>query len=515
MNTFSKLTCIILTLFIFCTAGCGNDKNNAGSEKVFRYGTTAYGPAMQNAGTNPHDSYCGWSTVRYGIGETLFRLTDDRQIEPWLAESFTFTDDVTAQIKIRDDLTFSNGKKVTADAVKTCFADLLAQHDRAAYDLKIASMDSDGQVLTLHLKEPVPALVNYLTDPYSAVIDMDAGTDNRICVGTGPYKAVSVTDKEVVLEKNGAYWGTEKPKLDKIIVTSVPDGAALSAALQSGEFDAAQGLPYTVLPTYRKNADYTLSTAQTSRVYEAAMNFRSPALQDPFVRKAVAGAIDKNQFAQVLLNGNGRPALGPYPDPEAAEETASPEADSITAGRKLLEQAGYTETDSDGYVLKNGRRLRLRWLTYPSRQELPVLAEYAQSRLKDMGIDVVINSTDAYKDFLKRDDFDIYANAIVTVPTGDREYYISSCLVDKGPYNAGHYENAEIDALADELHGTFGAAARNDLAARIVRLALEDNAYVYVAFLNMTLVMKSTVTGFQAHGTDFYEITPALDIHSI
>lgn len=132
-----------------------------------------------------------------------------------------------------------------------------------------------------------------------------------------------------------------------------------------------------------------------------------------------------------------------------------------------------------------------------------------------MGIDVVINSTDAYKDFLKRDDFDIYANAIVTVPTGDREYYISSCLVDKGPYNAGHYENAEIDALADELHGTFGAAARNDLAARIVRLALEDNAYVYVAFLNMTLVMKSTVTGFQAHGTDFYEITPALDIRLI
>ena len=67
MNTFSKLTCIILALFIFCTAGCGNDKNNAGSEKVFRYGTTAYGPAMQNAGTNPHDSYCGWSTVRYGL----------------------------------------------------------------------------------------------------------------------------------------------------------------------------------------------------------------------------------------------------------------------------------------------------------------------------------------------------------------------------------------------------------------------------------------------------------------
>ena len=174
----------------------------------------------------------------------------------------------------------------------------------------------------------------------------------------------------------------------------------------------------------------------------------------------------------------------------------------------MLKEAGYTETNSDGYVTKDGQPLTLRWLTYTSRQELPLLAEYAQSALKDIGIKLDVNATDNYKDFLKRGEYDIYAQAIVTAPTGDPEYYLMSKIYSNQPYNNGYYSNPQVD----ELHNTFDRDQRNDLAIRIQQQILDDDAVLYASFLKMSFVMKKNVTGFAAHPSDYYEITPELDM---
>ena len=54
----------------------------------------------------------------------------------------------------------------------------------------------------------------------------------------------------------------------------------------------------------------------------------------------------------------------------------------------MLEDAGWVDRDGDGIREKDGEKLSIRWLTYPSRQELPLLAESAQATLKEIGIDV-------------------------------------------------------------------------------------------------------------------------------
>ena len=261
-------------------SGCGEKNSASDDKKTFTYGTVAYGVAMENAGTNPHESYSGWSTLRYGIGETLFKFNEQMQLEDWIAESFEQVDDFTVKIKIKDNVTFSNGKKVDGEAVKKCLDNLITVHDRAPKDLKITSIEADGQFVTIKSSEKVPALLNYLSDPYGCIIDIDEGEKDKIVVGTGPYKAVKVTDTEIELAKNENYWGEVKPKLEKIFVKSITDGDTLTMAMQNGELDAMQGLPYSSLKLF-ENDKFKLS--HKPHLILKLLNFKTKIFAKQFV----------------------------------------------------------------------------------------------------------------------------------------------------------------------------------------------------------------------------------------
>ena len=508
MKKFLATICAAALLMTGCG---GEEKSSSTDEKTFTYGTVAYGVAMENAGTNPHESYSGWSTLRYGIGETLFKFNERMELEPWLAESFEQVDDFTVKIKIKDAATFSNGKKVDGAAVKKCLEALIATHDRAPRDLKISSIEADGQFITIKSAEKMPALLNYLSDPYGCIVDVEAGVVDNVVVGTGPYKAVKVTDTQIDLVANENYWGAVKPKLNKIVVKSITDGDTLTMAMQNGELDAVQGLPYSSLQLFQ-NDNYKISQVNTSRVYQAAFNFKTPALQDLNVRRAISMAIDKENFCKVLLNGNGSPAISPFPaNLTFGDKNFQPIPYDLDAAKKLLSDAGWNDSDGDGYVDKDGKNLELNYLTYTSRQELPLLAESAQANLKKIGVKLNVNATDNYKTFLKSGEYDIFSKAIVTAPTGDAEYYFTSHIVSGAVDNAGNYDSEEISRLEDELHNTFGAAERSDVAIKMTQKVLDDCALFYAAHLKMSFVMKPNVEGFTAHPSDYYEISAALE----
>ena len=90
-------------------------------ETTFVYGTTGYSEEMGDAGLNPHDNYSGWSCLRYGVGETLFKYNDNMEVEPWLATDYEFVDDNTVKITLRDGVKFSSGRTMDGEAVKEFF----------------------------------------------------------------------------------------------------------------------------------------------------------------------------------------------------------------------------------------------------------------------------------------------------------------------------------------------------------------------------------------------------------
>lgn len=507
-----KLAGIILVMAaVSGIAGCG--KSTASTEKVFYYGDTTFNAENDETDVNPHNGYSGWACIRYGVGETLFKYSDTMELEPWLAESYENVDELTWKINLKDGITFTSGRKLDGEAVKECIEHLVAVHKRAAGDLNIERVEAEADTVIITTAKPVPALINYLSDPYGCIIDMQAGiTDEGNVSATGPYIAEEiVTDSGLTLVKNQSYWNGE-PRLDKIIVKTISDGDTLTMALQSGELNAAYGLPYSSLSLFN-NSSYTISSSETSRSFFAQMNYANVNLQDSNVRAAIAMAINKKDFTNVLLKGNGTLAEGPFPkDYTFGDSYVKAEEYNIDNARNLLAQSGWKDTDGDGYVDKNGEKLTLRWLTYPSRQELPLLAENVQASLKQIGIEVKINCTANHLDYVKKGEWDIYASAFVCAPTGDPEYFFTTHCLKNSSKNRGGYYNEQLEQLEEQLSTTFDTEGREQLGIKMTQTILDDNAFIFASHLKMSIVSGRGVSGLTAHPSDYYEITAELDM---
>lgn len=507
-----KLAGIILVMAaVSGIAGCG--KSTASTEKVFYYGDTTFNAENDETDVNPHNGYSGWACIRYGVGETLFKYSDTMELEPWLAESYENVDELTWKINLKDGITFTSGRKLDGEAVKECIEHLVAVHKRAAGDLNIERVEAEADTVIITTAKPVPALINYLSDPYGCIIDMQAGiTDEGNVSATGPYIAEEiVTDSGLTLVKNQNYWNGE-PGLDKIIVKTISDGDTLTMALQSGELNAAYGLPYSSLSLFN-NSNYTISSSETSRSFFAQMNYANVNLQDSNVRAAIAMAINKKDFTNVLLKGNGTLAEGPFPKDYTFGDSYVKAAEyNIDNARHLLAQSGWKDTDGDGYVEKNGEKLTLRWLTYPSRQELSLLAENVQASLKQIGIDVKINCTANHLDYVKKGEWDIYASAFVCAPTGDPEYFFTTHCLKNSSKNRGGYYNEQLEQLEEQLSTTFDTEGREQLGIKMTQTILDDNAFIFASHLKMSIVSGKGVSGLTAHPSDYYEITAELDM---
>ena len=444
MKRILKLIISLLLISIFLVGCSSANKTTIDSSKELVFGTT-----LKTNSLDPHKDYAGWFTVRYGVGETLFKLNESLEEEPLLAKGYNMIDINTWEIFIKDNIIFQNGEALDSNKVKLSLERTLSENSRAKKALKIDTIESTKNSVIIKTKDPNPTLIKDLCDPFATIIDVENTEDfNNNPIGTGPFKVGKFNyDKSSYFIKNEDYW-QGKVSLERLKIIPIEDADTLSMALQSGEIDAAQGIPYSMMSFFERDDSYKISTVDTSRVILMYYNFNNDLLKDKNLRKAINMLIDKD-----------------------------------------------------------GQKLTFKILTYSSRTELPILAQAIQASLKEAKIDVTIEVVENIMDRIALGDFDLALYSNVTSSTGDPLAYLSYAMKTDGASNYGNYSNPTIDDLINKLELEFNEKSRDELAIEIQNLALEDSAYNFLAHLKMSFVMKSNVSNLEVHPTDYYQFT--------
>lgn len=466
---------------------------------------------------DPGYNWDSWIMSIYGISENLFRLNNNFEPQPWLCESYENVDDLTWVLTLRDDVTFSNGNKMTADSVKKCFERTADQNARFAETVSIASMEADGQTLTITTSVPEPTLLNDLCDPLMAVYDSESPIDEELGAScTGPFVATSFEAMtEVHMKKYEGYWGGE-PKLDTVDLKIVDDQDALNMALQNGEIDLVAQLPAAGTDLFLDNENFVMDSVTSTRTNFLMYNLNTPALQDVNVRNALSMAIDREGFAEVVFKGFADPSYGIY---SAALAYGGTEGLDVTVQEfdpegalALLNEAGYEDTDGDGILDKDGENLSLRFVTYSYNTEFLQFADIYQAQLAEIGVDLQIETYDVLDAAMEAGEFDIAGLNYAMAPTGNESYFVNMVFLAGASNNYGGYDNATVNELGQTLASTYDKEERVELMRKMEQELLNDGAFTFFANQKLICVYNKKVTGFEINPSEYYLITNTIDI---
>lgn len=459
----------------------------------------------------------GWIMSIYGISENLYRLDENIEPQPWIAESVETPDENTWVFTIRDGVTFSNGKTVDAKAVKACFERTYEKNERADSTLKIKSMEADGMKFTIVTPEPNPTLLNDLCDPLLGIYDATEEPDEELGVScTGPYVATSFTAMtDVKMCANENYWGGA-PKADTVELKIIDDQDALDMALANGEIDLIAQETANGASKFTDTSKYTTDTVTTTRANFLSFNLKTEGLDDLAVRQAINYCIDREGYADVVYQGFATPCYGIYPDNLAFGGTdgLNLTVDSYDAdkAKEILADAGYQDTDGDGILDKDGVNLSFKVLTYSYNDNCIQLADMLQAELSQIGIELSIETQDVLDDPLASGDFDLAILNYAMAPIGTPSYFINMLFTTGASNNYGGYSNEKVDALAAEIGTTSDNDKVVSLTRELEQQVLDDMPFAFVADQQLIFVYSNKVKGVQINPTEYYLVTNTLSV---
>ena len=264
---------------------------------------------------DPASNAYAWVGMRVGVMESLFKLDDGMNVQKNLVDDYSVSEDgLVWTLKLRDGVLFQSGNPMDAEAVKASLERTCSMQSRADGELGIASMEADGNVLTITTKKPNPILPNCLCDPYSGIVDVKSvGDDGDATIGTGPFKLVEYVENErMELDAFDDYWaGKPASKHVTIVPSAIWMRPAWHCRIRS--WMPAMAFPMMQETSLTERPALRFHRRQPEEFTRYYFNLEHAFTGDPNFRKAVCMAIDKPSYAQVLVNGAGTPAKSSFP----------------------------------------------------------------------------------------------------------------------------------------------------------------------------------------------------------
>ncbi len=506
-------------------AGCGSDDDPdvadpatgdatttiaAAQDEVTEGGTLVVAISSDPGQLNPAITTSGGvHTASELFFNGLVDLDENLEPVPELAESWDVEEDgALYRFHLREGVTWHDGEPFTAADVQFSFEEVLLDlHSRtkASVGSAIESIEAtDDLTVEFRFSQPYAPLLQQLNVTEAPIIPrhLYEGTDpmtnpaNLEPVGTGPFRFVSyATGSEIRMEKNPDYFEDGLPHLDEVVMRVIPEEGSRVVALEAGEVDWLFDTPGPDLDRLRSSGDFEfletpVNPGGANCIMTVSFNLERPIFADVRVREAIGHGLDREQFVERVLFGQGAVAEAPISSgiPFAHGDVELPAFD-VEEAERLLDEAGWTR-DGDGIRtaqgvegIDDGTPLAFDFLHFPT---FTAYAELLRAQLREIGADVTLEPLEppvfAETVFTNRDfDTNIISYCNGTDPEIGVRRMFTTANIGAVPFsNAAAYRNPEVDALFDEAQGTVEIEDRTDIYQQIQEIVAEDLPYLWV-----------------------------------
>ncbi|MEN9646517.1 MAG: hypothetical protein RL238_3186 [Actinomycetota bacterium] len=435
------------------------------------------------------------------------KAADDFATEPGLAESWEPSNDgLTYTYTLREGLKWSDGEPLTADdvawTINTSRDQEWINHAATTANLDAKVIDDRTVEITTSVPDPkLPTMDVYILPKHiweeqaAGDITTYAADDG---VGSGPFTLQQWNPgQDWTMVANPNFWRGE-PKFDQIVFRVFTEGSAMVAALRSGEIDFVHDVPSEQFEGLSGEDGIETVIGQQGGFSELAMNGMAggigdghPALQDLVVRHAIAKAIDRQALVDRVLLGQGEvnPILGVSPDSVWFPEI--PEADQLNydpeGAAKLLDDAGYLDTDGDGTreMPGGGEPLQFRYAQLSDSDTAGPNQELITGWLQQIGIATEVTTYDQTQltDVIASGEYDLFVWGWTPFVDPDPMLSYFTCAqvttdAASPGYNDANWCSDEYDALYEQQNQELDRATRIDLVHQMLTLFHNESTYV-------------------------------------
>ena len=439
-------------------------------------------------------------------------------MEPLLADRCTLGDDrKTFTVHLDPRARWSDGRPVTAEDVRWTFETVLDPKNLTGPHKLGLERFAPPEVLdeaTLRFTAKEEHWENLLTLaglqilPKHAFADKDFNLQNfEFPVVSGPYRLGAIQEGiQVSLERRTNWWAGSLPRFRKVANFDVLRYRFFEEA--DNAFEAFRKGEIDLFPVYRAHtwANQTggekfdrnwivkqeIANQKPVGFQGIALNLRRPPLDDPRVRRALAHLYHREKMNATLMYNAYFLHRSYYED---LYDAARPCANELIPfdkdrARALLAAAGWTAAPETGLLAKDGRSLRLRYLSRGDSDDK--FTAIFQEDLKDVGIELVVDKKDwaAWAKDMDEYNFDLTWAAWSAGLFKNPESMWAAKEADRpSGQNITGYRNPDVDALIDAQRTEFDVQQRHEIVRRIDALVTRDVPYILLWNKNSTRLL--------------------------
>ncbi|WP_258535548.1 ABC transporter substrate-binding protein [Bacillus sp. 03113] len=385
------LALLVGLLFILSACSSSNEKSSASSQakpsesKPVRGGTFTFALATNPDALDPQVSGLAVSTrVNRNIYDNLIYKTESGQFKPWLATKWEVSDDRKSYtFTLRKDVTFQDGTKFNAEAVKFTFDRILDPKTKAGANSHAAILNYvsaevlDEYTVKINLSKPSAPFLNNVSQSNLAIVSPTSAKKlgdqfSTNPVGSGPYKFVEWAENDqIVLERNEDYkWGppiadNKGPGyVDKLVFKITPEEATRIGSVESGQVDAAETVPSQNVISIKNSNNLKLIEHKTTGMPFVFFINQTQAPWDQLkARQALQAGIDVNNIVKTLYLGVYERAWSAVTPGILGYDKSLENKDFYNPKKanQLLDELGW-KIGNNGYRQKDGQELTFQFV---------------------------------------------------------------------------------------------------------------------------------------------------------